>query len=131
MEIKFNNTCTTWGETCYTWGQCIAEVAEIVEGGARNPQEWGDHPYDLYDQQQKELMDYQRKNPQKKSKLIEILVKCGNKKYKKSIELSNKDIFIKVEDVHFILNEARKVGVDVKNIRKYTDDELQNLLRQR
>lgn len=127
--IKFGNTCTTWGETCYTWGQCIAEVAEIVEGGARDPQYWGDHPYDLYNQQE-ELYNYQKKSPQKKAKLVEILITCKNKKYKKTIELSEKDIFIKVEDVHFILKEFRKIGVDIKNIRKYTDDELHNLLGQ-
>ena len=42
--------------------------------------------------------------------------------------MPDKDIFIKVKDVEFILNEIRSVGVDIKNIRKYNDNELHNLL---
>lgn len=124
----WGSVCTTWNTTCFNWAPCLAEVAEIIEGGARNPAEWGDHPYDLYDEQQKALLDFQKKNPQKKSILIEILIKCQNKKYKKTIELPEKDIIVKVEDVEFILNEMRSVGVDVKNIKKYSDDDLRKLL---
>lgn len=124
----WNTVCTSWGTTCFTWAPCLAEVTEIIEGGARNPAEWGDHPYDLYDEQQKALLDFQKKNPVKKSVLIEILIKCQNKKYKKTIELPEKDIMVKVEDVEFILNEIRSVGVDIKNIKKYNDDELRKLL---
>lgn len=123
----WNEVCSTWGTTCFNWGPCLDEAIQIIEGGARNPQEWGDHPYDLYDQQ-KELLDFQKKNPIKRQILVEILVKCQNKKYKKTIEIPDKDIFINVKDVEFILNEMRNVGVDIKNIRKYNDDELQNLL---
>lgn len=123
----WNEVCTTWDNTCNKWGQCIAEVIEEL-GGARNPQEWGDHPYDLYEDQQKALLDFQKKNPQKRQVLVDIFVKCANKKYKKTIELPAKDIYVKVEDVQMILNEMRSVGVDIKNIRKYDDDQLRNLL---
>lgn len=123
----WNEVCSTWDTTCFNWAPCLAEAIEIIEGGARNPQEWGDHPYDLYDQQ-KELLDFQKKNPVKRQILVEILVKCQNKKFKKTIEIPDKEIFINVKDVEFILNEMRNVGVDIKNIRKYKDDELQNLL---
>lgn len=123
----WNEVCSTWGTTCFNWAPCLAEAIEILEGGARNPQEWGDHPYDLYDQQ-KELLDFQKKNPVKRQILVEILVKCQNKKFKKTIEIPDKEIFINVKDVEFILTEMRNVGVDIKNIRKYNDDELQNLL---
>lgn len=123
----WNEVCSTWGTTCFNWAPCLAEAIEIIEGGARNPQEWGDHPYDLYDQQ-KELLDFQKKNPVKRQILVEILVKCQNKKFKKTIEIPDKEIFINVKDVEFILNEMQNVGVDIKNIRKYKDDELQNLL---
>jgi hypothetical protein len=124
----WNEVCTTWNTTCFTWAPCIEDVAGIIDyGGARNPQEWGDHPYDLYDQQ-KELLDYQEKNPEKHSKLIEIYVKCHNKKYNKTILIPEKKIFINVKDVEFILDELKNVGVDIKNIRKYNDDELHNLL---
>lgn len=123
----WNEVCSTWGTTCFNWGPCLAEAMEIIDGGARNPQEWGDHPYDLYDQQ-KELLDFQKKNPVKRQILVEILVKCQNKKFKKTIEIPDKEIFINVKDVEFILTEMRNVGVDIKNIRKYNDDELQNLL---
>ena len=46
----WNEVCTTWNTTCFNWAPCIAEVAEIIEGGARNP----------YDTEQ-ELYDYQYK----------------------------------------------------------------------
>ena len=123
----WDTVCETWDKACFTWAPCIAEVEEILSG-ARNPQEWGDHPYDLYEDQQKALLDFQKKNPQKRQVLVDIFVKCANKKYKKTIELPAKDIYVKVEDVQMILNEMRSVGVDIKNIRKYDDDQLRNLL---
>ena len=121
----FGNTCTSWGSTCTYW--CVAEVKEIIEGGARNPQEWGDHPYDLYDAEQ-ELQNYQLDHPDKRRRLIEIYVQCHNKKYKKTITIPENKIFIKVQDVEFILDEMKSVGIDITNIRKYSDDELHNLL---
>ena len=124
----FGDVCETWANTCNKWSECIGAVIEEVFGGARNPQEWGDGNYGDYLDQQKALLDFQKKNPQKRSVLIDILIKCANKKYKKTIELPAKDIFIKVEDVKFIVNTLNEVGVDLKNIRKYNDDELHNLL---
>ena len=124
----FGSVCDTWGSYCFTWGDCIASVVEVLEGGARNPAEWGDHPFDNYEDQQKALEDFQIKNPVKRARLVDILLQCQNKKYKKTIEIPDKKIFIKVNDVNFILNTLNEVGVDIKNIRKYKDDELQNLL---
>lgn len=126
---SFGAVCTTWGATCNEWSVCISEVVGIIDyGGARNPQEWGDHPFDNYEDQQKALLDFQEKNPVKRARLIDILLKCQNKKYKKTIELSDKKIFITVKDVNFIVDTLNEVGVDIKNIRKYKDDELHNLL---
>lgn len=124
----FGDVCTTWGTTCNLWSDCIYQVVEEIYGGARNPQEWGDHPYDLYEDQQKALLDFQEKNPQKKATLIEILVKCANKKYKNKFTLPEKKAVVTVDDVRFILTTLKEVGVDVKNIRKYNDDDLNNLL---
>ena len=124
----WGTTCDTWHDACFTWAPCIAEVVEIIEGGARNPQEWGDHPFDNYEEQQKALLDFQVKNPVKRGKLVDILLNCKNKKFNKTIEIPDKNIFIKVSDVHFIVDTLNEVGVDVKNIKKYNDDELQNLL---
>jgi len=123
----WNEVCTTWGTTCNLWGQCIAEVVEIIEGGARNPQEWGDHPFDLYNKDL-ELEKYQREQPQKQNRLIEIYVKCANKKYNKTIVVPETKVSVNVQDVEFILKTLNEVGVDVKNIRKYTDSDLNNLL---
>ena len=124
----FGDVCTTWGTTCNKWSECITAVIEEVFGGARNPQEWGDHPFDNYEDQQKALLDFQKKNPQKRSVLIDILIKCANKKYKKTIELPTKDILVKVEDVKFIVNTLSEAGIDIKNIKRYNDDDLNNLL---
>ena len=124
----FASVCDTWSSYCFTWGDCIAGALEATQGGARNPQEWGDHPFDNYEDQQKALLDYQIKNPVKRARLVDILLQCQNKKYKKTIEIPDKKIFIKVNDVNFIIDTLNEVGVDIKNIRKYNDDELQNLL---
>lgn len=124
----WNEVCTTWNQTCNTWGDCLAQVIEIIEGGARNPQEWGDHPFDNYEEQQKALLDFQLKNTVKRARLVDILLNCKNKKFNKTVEIPDKNIFIKVNDVHFIIDTLNEVGVDIKNIRNYKDDELQNLL---
>jgi hypothetical protein len=118
----FGDVCTTWGQTCNLWSQCISEVVEIIEGGARNPQEWHDPPF------YEELEKYQQKYPQKKEILIKIYVKCVNKKYNKTIVVPENKVKVNVRDVEFILSTLKEVGVDVKNIRKYTDNDLNNLL---
>lgn len=125
---SFGAVCTTWGQTCNIWSQCIVAVVEEVYGGARNPQEWGDHPFDNYEDQQKALLDFQKKNPPLKSILIDIYIKCANKKYKKKLELPAKKAVVNVDDVQFILTTLKEVGVDIKNIRNYNDNDLNNLL---
>jgi hypothetical protein len=112
---------------CNLWSECISDVVEIIEGGARNPQEWGDHPFDLYNKDL-ELEKYQREQPQKQKRLIEIYVKCANRKYNKTIVVPETKVSVNVQDVEFILKMLNEVGVDVKNIRKYTDSDLNNLL---
>jgi hypothetical protein len=123
----FGGQCGTWGTVCNLWSECITEVVDIIEGGARNPQEWGDHPFDLYNKDL-ELEKYQQEQPQKQKRLIEIYVKCANKKYNRTIVVPENKVKVNVQDVEFILNTLNEVGVDVKNIRKYTDGELNNLL---
>ena len=118
----FGDVCTTWGQTCNLWSQCISDVVEIIEGGARNPQEWHDPPF------YEELEKYQREQPQKHKRLIEIYVKCANRKYNKTIVVSETKVSVNVQDVEFILKTLNEVGVDIKNIRKYTDSELNRLL---
>lgn len=123
----WNEVCTTWNDTCNLWSQCIGEVVEIIEGGARDPQYWGDHPFDLYNKDL-ELEKYQQEQPQKQKRLIEIYVKCANKKYNRTIVVPETKVKVNVQDVEFILKTLNEVGVDIKNIRKYTDNDLNNLL---
>lgn len=123
----FGGQCGTWGTVCNLWSQCISEVVEIIEGGARDPAFWGDHPFDLYNKDL-ELEKYQQEQPQKQQRLIEIYVKCANRKYNKTIVVPENKVKVNVQDVEFILNTLKEVGVDVKNIRKYTDGELNRLL---
>lgn len=124
---SFGAVCTTWGQTCNLWSKCITAVVEEIYG-ARNPQEWGDHPFDNYEEQQKALLDFQKKNPPLKSILIDIFVKCVDKKYKKKLQLPEKKAVVTVDDVKFILSTLKEVGVDIKNIKNYSDDDLNNLL---
>ena len=123
----FGGQCGTWGTVCNQWSECISEVVEILGGGARDPQYWGDHPFDLYNKDL-ELEKYQQEQPQKQKRLIEIYVKCANKKYNKTIVVPETKVKVNVQDVEFILNTLNEVGVDIKNIRKYTDNDLNNLL---
>jgi hypothetical protein len=60
--------------------------------------------------------------------LVDIYVKCANKKYNKTIVVPEQKVKVDVKDVEFILNTLKEVGVDIKNIRKYNDDQLRNLL---
>jgi hypothetical protein len=123
----FGGQCGTWGTVCNLWSECISEVVDIIGGGARDPQYWGDHPFDLYNKDL-ELEKYQQEQPQKHQRLIEIYVKCANKKYNKTIVVPETKASVNVQDVEFILNTLNEVGVDIKNIRKYTDSDLNNLL---
>lgn len=118
----FGGVCETWSSNCRLWSDCIYQVVEEVFGGARDPQFWHDPPF------YEELDKYQEKNPQKKAVLIEIYVKCANKKYKNKFSVPEKKAKVTVDDVQFILSTLKEVGVDVKNIRKYNDDDLNNLL---
>jgi len=123
----FGGQCGTWGQTCNLWSECISDVVDIIGGGARDPQFWNDHPFDLYNKDL-ELEKYQREQPQKQKRLIEIYVKCANRKYNKTIVVPETKVSVNVQDVEFILKMLNEVGVDVKNIRKYTDSDLNNLL---
>ena len=123
----FGGQCGTWGTVCNLWSECISDVVDIIGGGARDPQYWGDHPFDLYNKDL-ELEKYQREQPQKHKRLIEIYVKCANKKYNRTIVVPENKVKVNVRDVEFILSTLKEVGVDVKNIRKYTDNDLNNLL---
>jgi hypothetical protein len=123
----FGGQCGTWGTVCNLWSECITEVVDIIGGGARDPAFWGDHPFDLYNKDL-ELEKYQQEQPQKQKRLIEIYVKCANKKYNKTIVVPETKVKVNVQDVEFILSTLKEVGVDVKNIRKYTDNDLNNLL---
>lgn len=119
---SFGAVCTTWGQTCNLWSKCIAAVVEEVFGGARDPQYWHDPPF------YEELDKYQERHPDKSDLLIKIYVKCANKKYKNEFKLPKKKIKVTVDDVQFILTTLKEVGVDVKNIRNYNDNDLNNLL---
>lgn len=118
----FGGQCGTWGTVCNLWSECITEVVDSIGSGARDPQEWHDPPF------YEELEKYQQKYPQKKEILIKIYVKCVNKKYNKTIVVPETKVKVNVQDVEFILNTLNEVGVDIKNIRKYTDNDLNNLL---
>ena len=118
----FGDVCETWSSNCRLWSDCLYQVVEEVFGGARDPSFWHDPPF------YEELDKYQQKYPQKKEILIKIYVKCANKKYNKTIVLPEKKAIVTVDDVKFILSTLKEVGVDVKNIRKYNDDELDRLL---
>jgi hypothetical protein len=123
----FGSVYDTWDSIDFTWGDVISDIQEII-GGARNPEELLNDPYNSVQKEQL-LYDYQHNNPKKKRRLIQIYVKCLQKKFNKTIELPDKNIFIKVNDVKFIFDKLKNVGVDVTNIKKYNNHELHNLLR--
>ena len=101
----WGTTCDTWHDACFTWAPCIAEVVEIIEGGARDPQYWHDPPF------YEELEKYQEKFPDKKDILIKIYVKCANKKYEKTFKVPDNKTKVTVDDVSDIL----AVGIKTYN----------------
>lgn len=123
----FGNNCETWSSDCNPWIQCLFDVIprpptdDDLVSGARNPQEYDD----LYADK---LEKYQEQNPDKKENLIQIYVKCFNKKFEKDIKVPENKVNITVKDVDFIVDTLKEVGVDVKNIKNYTDKDINDRL---
>jgi hypothetical protein len=116
----FGGQCGIWGTVCNLWSECdVVDIIEFEGGNIAVP------PYleDLYNKDL-ELDTYQQEQLQKNKRLIEIYVNCFNIKYNKIIVVSEKKAKVIVQDVGFILKTINEVGVDVKNIRKYTDSVL-------
>jgi len=124
QENTFENTCETWANNCNLWSDCLDEVIDVI-GGARNPQEWGDYPFDTYEDN---LDQYLKDNPDKKQRLIQIYIKCLDKKSEKTAIVSEKDIKIKVNNVKFILETLNEANVNISKIKDYSDDDLRDIL---
>lgn len=111
-----------WSSETRIWDDVYIIIEELLEqSGARDPQEWGDHPFDVLEDDQKfdEIRDQLQRNldrmsDQNKSKLIEIMLTIGEAKVldKKS---SRKDIHINVENIRII---AKQFTVEVSNVRE-------------
>jgi hypothetical protein len=82
-------------------------------GGARDPREWCDHPFDNYENECKvnEIRDQLQRNldrisEQYKQRLIEVMIQMGPDKFKDKKQFNKKDIKITVDDIQSIAKEV-------------------------
>ena len=95
MEIKWNNTCETWGSFCYTWSDC--QLAIELDGSSGIP----------------EILEY----PKEKKKCI-IKLWCKVQGYDETHQQKecNKNIKIKAEHINLILKEVLEKYMKVENV---------------
>ena len=121
--LNWSEDDTVWNSEQRHWEDVYIIIQDLMEqsGGARNPQEWGDHPFDLLDDDRKfhEIREQLQHNldrmtEQNKSKLIEVLILMGEAKVSDK-KKPRKDIRITVDDVRTI---ARQLTVEISHIKQ-------------
>jgi len=117
IYIDWQDDNFTWDSEIREWENVYIIIEQLVGGGARDPQYWGDYPY-IKDENQTNINELRhqleqnlnRLNDKSKKKLIEVLVTLDGEKYKEH-KTSNNDIKITVEDVEYI---AENLAVNIK-----------------
>jgi hypothetical protein len=121
VYIDWQNDDLNWESEQRLWQEVYTIVEDLLGGGARDPQAWGDHPFDLVDDQQRinEIRDQLQQNldrmtQQNKNKLIEVLILMGDASVADK-KKTNKDIKITVENVQAI---ARQLKVEITDFKE-------------
>lgn len=113
IYIDWQDDDFTWDEEIRLWEEVYIIVGELISGGARDPQYWGDLPDSINTNAELRRQieeNLERLKQRDKKKLIKVLVTLDSKKYEETKELS-KNIKITVDDVLYL---AENMGVDVK-----------------
>lgn len=117
--LNWNEVSQTWTSEMTLWVD-VYDIIEDLLSGARNPEEWGDHPFDVLEDNARiqEINAQLQKNLEKmsqtnKKKLVEVMILMGDDKFtdKKTV---NKDIRITVEDIRTIAKHLRVEMLDMK-----------------
>lgn len=117
-----DGNCLVWKDAHVLWKnehrvwQNVCEPIVDNISGAKNPEEWGEMPYQqqLKLQLQQQLQkDLDKLTDQKKSKLIEILMSIDGKKYKFEKHAKNKkDIKITIDDIKLISSNYLNIEIE-------------------
>ena len=117
--INWENDDFTWNSEIRLWEDVYDIIDELVGGGARDPQYWGDYPFG--EQKSKEDNQHvnevrheiernlEKLNDSKKQKLIEVLLTIDGEKYKETKTKNIKDITISVKDIENIAKKYLNV----------------------
>jgi hypothetical protein len=121
VYIDWQNDDLNWESEQRLWQEVYIIIDDLLGGGARDPQAWGDHPFDLVNDQQRinEIRDQLQQNldrmtQQNKNKLIEVLILMGDASVADK-KKTNKDIKITVENVQAI---ARQLKVEITDFKE-------------
>ena len=120
VYIDWQDDNLNWESEQRLWQEVYIIIDDLF-GGARDPQYWGDHPFDLSEDQQRinEIRDQlernlERMSQQNKNKLIEVLILMGDASVVDK-KRTNKDIKITVENVQTI---AKQLRVEITNFKE-------------
>lgn len=116
IYINWENDNFTWNSEIRLWEEVYDIIDELI-GGTKNPEEWGEMPYQQQDanaalrEQLQQNLD--RLSAEKQQKLIEVLVSIDGKNYETRKMVSNKkDIKITVDDVKLIANNYLNIEIE-------------------
>jgi hypothetical protein len=111
IYIDWEDNDVLWNEEIRDWEDVYYIVYDL--GGARDPREWCDHPFDNYENECKvnEIRDQLQRNldrisEQYKQRLIEVMIQMGPDKFKDKKQFNKKDIKITVDDIQSIAKEV-------------------------
>jgi len=116
VYVNWENDNFTWNEEIRLWEEVYDIIDELI-GGIKNPEEWGEMPYQQQDinaalrEQLQQNLD--RLSAEKQQKLIEVLVNINGKNYEnKKLVKNKKDIKITVDDVKLIANNYLNIEIE-------------------
>jgi hypothetical protein len=116
VYINWENDNFTWNTEIRLWEE-VYDIIDDLIGGTKNPEEWGEMPYQQQDvnaalkEQLQQNLD--RLSAEKQQKLIEVLVSIEGKDYlNKRMVKNKKDIKITIDDVKLIANNYLNIEIE-------------------
>jgi len=120
VYIDWEDDVINWESEQRDWEDVYYIINDLLGGGARDPQQWGDHPFDLLEDEQRlnEIRDQLQQNLDRmsqtnKNKLVEILIFMGDTNIEAK-KKANKDIKITVENIQTIAKQLRVEITEIK-----------------
>lgn len=115
--ISWEDNTNFWNTEIRLWEEVYDIIVNDLLGGGRNPEDFGEMPYQQIDNTaaiREQLQNNLNKlNTHKKDKLIEVLVQLDGDKYEiKRMVKDKKDIKITVDDVKFIATNYLNIEIE-------------------